>query len=157
MDSEESSPTPQFKNCAHCAHNSSVLSFLHSPTLTSIHDYWKNHCSVMSKSLWPHGLYSPWIPPGQNTGVDSLSLLQGIFLTQELNPGLPHHRRILYQLNHLMGSPRILKWVAYPFSSRSSWPRNRTRVSCITDDSLPTELSGKPLRSKRHNVFHTFT
>ena len=29
------------------------------------------------------------------------------------------------------GSPRILKWVAYPFSSRSSQPRNRTRVSCI--------------------------
>ena len=37
-DSQESSPTPQFKNI-----NSSVLSFLYSPTLTSIHDYWKNH------------------------------------------------------------------------------------------------------------------
>ena len=37
-DSQESSPTPQFKNI-----NSSVLSFLHSPTLTSIHDHWKNH------------------------------------------------------------------------------------------------------------------
>ena len=37
-DSQESSPTPQFKSI-----NSSVLSFLHSPTLTSIHDYWKNH------------------------------------------------------------------------------------------------------------------
>ena len=36
--------------------------------------------------------------PGQNTGVGSLSLLQGIFPTQELNPGLPHCRRILYQL-----------------------------------------------------------
>ena len=36
-DSQESSPTPQFKNI-----NSSVLSFLYSPTLTSIHDYWKN-------------------------------------------------------------------------------------------------------------------
>ena len=35
---QESSPTPQFKNI-----NSSVLSFLHSPTLTSIHDHWKNH------------------------------------------------------------------------------------------------------------------
>ena len=37
-DSPESSPTPQFKSI-----NSSALSFLHSPTLTSIHDYWKNH------------------------------------------------------------------------------------------------------------------
>ena len=37
-DSKESSPTPQFKSI-----NSSVLSFLHSPTLTSIHDHWKNH------------------------------------------------------------------------------------------------------------------
>ena len=37
-DSQESSPTPQFKSI-----NSSALSFLHSPTLTSIHDYWKNH------------------------------------------------------------------------------------------------------------------
>ena len=36
--SQESSPTPQFKSI-----NSSVLSFLHSPTLTSIHDHWKNH------------------------------------------------------------------------------------------------------------------
>ena len=35
---QESSPTPQFKSI-----NSSVLSLLHSPTLTSIHDYWKNH------------------------------------------------------------------------------------------------------------------
>ena len=29
------------------------------------------------------------------------------------------------------GSPRLLEWVAYPFSKGSSWPRNRTRVSCI--------------------------
>ena len=34
--------------------------------------------------VWPHGLYSPWISPGQNTGVGSLSLLQGIFSTQAL-------------------------------------------------------------------------
>ena len=37
-DSQESSPTPPFKSI-----NSSMLSFLYSPTLTSIHDYWKNH------------------------------------------------------------------------------------------------------------------
>ena len=38
--------------------------------------------------------------PGQNTGVGRLSLLQGIFLTRELNLGLLHCRWILYQLNY---------------------------------------------------------
>ena len=88
--------------------------------------------SVMSDSLQPHGLYSPWNSPGQNMGVGSLSLLQGIFPTQGLNPSLPHCRQILYQLSH-KGSPRILEWVAFPFSRGSSQPRNRTRVSCIAD------------------------
>ena len=87
-------------------------------------------CSVLSYSFRPHRLYSPWNSPGQNTGVGSLSLHQGIFATQGLNPGLPHCRRILYRLSH-KGSPRILEWVAYPFSSRSSRPRNQPRVSCI--------------------------
>ena len=68
--------------------------------------------------------------PGQNTGVGFHALLQGIFPTQGLNPGLPHCRRILYRLGH-QGSPRILEWVAYPFSRRSSPPRNQTGVSCI--------------------------
>ena len=54
----------------------------------------------MSDSLRPHGLYNPWNSPGQNTGVGSLSLLQGIFLTQELNQGLLHCRQILYQLSY---------------------------------------------------------
>ena len=84
----------------------------------------------MFNSLQPHGLYRPWNSPGQNTRVGSLSLLQGIFPTQGWNPGLPLCRGILYQLSH-KGSPRILVWVAYPCSSRSSWPRNRTGVSCI--------------------------
>ena len=86
--------------------------------------------SVVSDSLQPHGL-SPWNSPGQITGVGILSLLQGIFPTQGLNPGLLHCRRIPYQLSH-QESPRILEWVPYPFSSRSSQPRNWTRVSCIT-------------------------
>ena len=72
--------------------------------------------SVMSDSLQPQGLYSPWNSPGQNAGVGSLSLHQGIFPAQGLNPGLPHCRWILYQLSH-KGSPRILEWVAYCFSS----------------------------------------
>ena len=43
---------------------------------------------VMSHSLQPHGLYSLWNSPGMNTGVGSLSLLQGIFPNQGLNTGL---------------------------------------------------------------------
>ena len=51
-------------------------------------------------TLPPHGLYSPRNSPGQKTGVGSLSLLQGIFPTLASNPGLPHCRWILHQLNH---------------------------------------------------------
>ena len=54
----------------------------------------------------------------------------GIFPTLGSNPGLPHCRQILYQLNH-QENPRILNWVAYPLCSGSSWPRNLTGVSCI--------------------------
>ena len=59
------------------------------------------HSSVLV--FWPgefHGLYSPWNSPGQNSGVGSRSLLQGIFLTQESNWGLLQCRQILYQLSY---------------------------------------------------------
>ena len=70
-------------------------------------DMWVNEShSVMSISLWPHGLYSPWNSLGQNTGVSSRVLLQGIFSTQGSNPGLPHCRQILYHLSH-QRSPNI--------------------------------------------------
>ena len=72
-----------------------------------------------------YSLTNSWNSPGQNTG-----LLQGIFPTQGSNPCLPHFRWILYQLSQ-KGSPTILEWVAYPFSSRSSQPRDRTQVSHI--------------------------
>ena len=65
-----------------------------------------------------NGLHSPWNSPGQNTGVGSLSLLQGIFLTQGSNPGLLHCRWILYQLSHKgkprntgVGSLSLLQWI----------------------------------------------
>ena len=66
---------------------------------------------------------SPWNSPSHNTGVGGLSPLHRIFPTQGSNPGLPHCRQILYQVSH-KGSPRILEWVAYPFYSGSSQPRN---------------------------------
>ena len=99
-------------------------------TSTPFQVLWNESHSVVSISLLPHERYSPWNSPGQNTGVGSLSLLQGIFPTQGSNPGLPHCRQILSQLSH-QGSPSTLEWVAYPFSRGSSRPRNRTGVSCI--------------------------
>ena len=75
-------------------------------------------CLTLSDSM-----DSTWSSPGQDTGVGSLSLFQGIFPTQGSHPCLPHSRWILYQLNH-NGSPRILEWVAFPFSGGSSQPRN---------------------------------
>ena len=83
--------------------------------------------------------FLPLLPQMANLRKDPLlfailsvfyTLLQGIFPTLGLNPGLPHCRQILYQLCP-QGSPRILEWVAYPFSRGSSPPRNRTRVSRI--------------------------
>ena len=62
--------------------------------------------SVVSDSLQPRGLYSPWNSPGRNTGVGSHSLLQWILPTQELNWGLLHCRWILYQLS-FQGSPKL--------------------------------------------------
>ena len=99
--------------------------------------------SLVSDSLRPHGLYNPWKSPGQNTGMGSLSLLQGIFPTQGSNPGLPHCRRILYQLSH-QGSPRILEWVAYPSPEDLPNPGIEPRFPTMQADSLPIELLGKP-------------
>ena len=75
----------------------------------------------------------------KNTGVGSFSLLQGIFPTQGLTPGLLHCRWILYQLSH-KGSPRILEWVVYPFSSGSADPGIESGSPALQADSLPTEL-----------------
>ena len=54
----------------------------------------------MSNFLQPHGLYSLWNSPDQNTGVGSLSLPQGIFPTQESNQGLLSCMQIVYQLSY---------------------------------------------------------
>ena len=69
-------------------------------------------CSIVSDSLWPHGLYStkllcPWDFPGKNTGVSYHSLLQKIFPTLGSNLGLLHCRQILYRLSH-QGNPIYL-------------------------------------------------
>ena len=150
--------------------------------VTSILHLWVSEsCSVVFDSLRPSRLYSPWNSLGQNTGVNSLSLLQGIFPTQGLNPGLTCCRQILYQLSH-KGSPRILEWVAYSFffffffpslhscailiqflehpsrwvsdnvNSGSSLLRNRTGVSCIAGGFFTNYICGKEQFEKREKL-----
>ena len=81
--------------------------------------------SVVSDSLRPHGLYSPW-NPDHNTGMGSLSLLHeisqpsnGAQVSRIADDSLPAE------------PPKILERVADPFSRGSSRPRNQTKVSCI--------------------------
>jgi len=72
-------------------------------------------CSVVSDSLRPHELYSPWNSLSQNTGVGSLSLLHGS------NPGLPHCRRILtnWAIGEALGN---LGWLqSFQFRWLSEW------------------------------------
>ena len=68
--------------------------------------------SVTSNSWWPHGLQparllSQWDSPGKNTGVGCHFLLQGIFSTQGLNPGLSHWQTDSSSLSH-QGSQSLL-------------------------------------------------
>ena len=90
--------------------------------------------------------------PGKNSGVGCHALLQGIFPTQGLNPGLPHCRQILYHLSH-QGSPRILEWVAYPFSRGSSQPRNWTGIYHVYSVQFSPSVMSDSLQL--HGLQHT--
>ena len=86
-----------------------------------------------------HPTDGPWNSPGQNTGVDSLSLFQGIFPTQGSNPGLPHCRQILYQLSHREAQQY---WGGLPIPSPADLPNPGIELGspALQEDSLPTEL-----------------
>ena len=75
--------------------------------------------------------------------------------TQGLNPGLPHCRQILYQLNH-KGSPRILECVAYPFSRGSSWPRNWAEVSCIASGFFTNWATREEVNVPQYQICYQF-
>ena len=113
------------------------------PVLLNLEMQWSEGCSVVSDSLWPHGLYSPLNSSGQNTGVGSLSVPQGIFPTWGSDPGLLHFRWILYQLSH-EGSQE--HWSGQPIPSPADLPNPGIEPGspALQADSLLTELSGKP-------------
>ena len=105
----------------------------------------------MSNSLRPHGLYSPWNSPGQNAGVGSLSLLQGIFQTQELNPGLLHCRWILYQLTYQFSSVQSLSRVRL---SATPWTAACQASLSITNSwSLLKFMSIESVMPPNHLIF----
>ena len=101
---------------------------------------WSESHSVMSDSLQPHGLYSPWNSPGQNTGVGSLSFLQGIFPTQESNQGLLHCRRILHQLSYL-GSPIVHPTISFFFWIFCFLTKERLPLSSSSHHSVSDEMA----------------
>jgi len=92
-------------------------------------------CSLPGSSV--HGDFS-----GKKSGVSGHAFLQGIFSAQGSNPGLLHCRWILYHLSH-QGNPRILEWVAYPFSRGFPNPRIKPGSPALQVDSLLVELPAK--------------
>ena len=91
--------------------------------------------------------------PGKNTEVVCHAFLQGIFQIQGSNPGLPHCRQIFYHLSS-WGSPRILVWVAYPFSRGSSWP-DQTWDSCIAGGYF-TSWTAREAPSLMHGIIKLY-
>ena len=126
-------PTPKH----HCG-SSPCTSPKHAVSCNYGLKHWKTLCLVAqlcaalcdSMACSPTGSSVHGDSPGKNTGAGCHALLQVIFPIRRLNPGLLHGRQILHHLSH-QGSPRILGWVAIPFSRGSSRLRNWTRVSGI--------------------------
>ena len=106
--------------------------------------------SVVSDSL---RLYSPWNSPDQNTGVGSLSLLQGIFPTQGSNPGLPHCKRILSSWATSWTIKKVEHWRIDAFEKwcwrrllRIPWMVRRSNQSILKEISPEYSLEGLMLK-----------
>ena len=80
----------------------------------------------------PPRLLRPWDYPGRNTGVGCHFILQEIFPTQELNPGLPHRRWILYHLSHRGSCFLKQGWPEVTWPSSVPWGAgNRLQELCF--------------------------
>ena len=126
------------------------------------HSCWAYVCvlshSVVSDSLWPHGLQParllcPWNSLGKNTRMGSQSLLQGMFLTKGSNPGLPHCRRIPYHLSH-QGSPRQQVNKVKKNFRAGLWPGWCNQVSGSFPPWVASDLN---LDSYKHTDTHEMT
>ena len=97
---------------------------------------------------------TPWNSPGQNTGVGSLSLLQGIFPTQGSNLGLLRCRQILHQLSHREAQEHCS---GYPIPSPADLPDPgiEPRSPALQADSSPTDPSGKPRTETTETTYPT--
>ena len=114
-----------------------VLRFMGSQSRTRLSDWTELRCNIHWKWKWKsfsHGFFvTPWTSPDQNTGVGSLSLLQGIFTTHGSNPAPLHCRQILYQLSH-KGSHElvyqdslwisVIQWVSLAISMEINMKKN---------------------------------
>ena len=114
----------------------------------------------MSDSLRPHGLYSPWNSPGQNTGVGSCSLLRGITPTQRLNLGLPHCRQILYQLSHKGSLNNTLEGLNSKITEAEEWIndlKNRMVEITAAEQNIEKRMkrNADNLRDLRDNIKYT--
>ena len=85
--------------------DTSYSSFLQSLRPSRVCLVTQSYPTLQLHGLQPSRLLCPWESPDKNTGVGCHALLQGIFPTQGLNPGLPHCRQICYHLSH-QGSPK---------------------------------------------------
>ena len=108
------------------------------PCIWSVIIFWSCLVKVKMKvfQLWltlcDRMNYSPWNSPGYNTGEGSISLLQGIFPTQELIRGLLHCRQILYQLSYQRSPEVIYSWYNLsPFPSKSDFLVYTNAASCF--------------------------
>ena len=124
------------------------LRFRHHLVLSSSPHEWANEShSAVSNSLRPHGLYSPWNFPGQNTGVGSLSPSPRYLP----NPGIEPRSPAL-QAGSLpaesQGKPKNIGGNCHFLFRGSFPPRDQTQVSCVScivGRFLTTELPGKPM------------
>ena len=105
--------------------------------LSFIGKKWSVSCSVVSDSLRPRNCRL--LCPGKNTRVGCHSLLRGIFLTQQLNPGLLHCRQILYQLSH-WGKPKLIVGSEY---RKTTW-LSRSAMTLISTSFLSSWMSTWP-------------
>ena len=121
-DSQESSLAPQFESI-----NSSMLSLLYGPTLTSIHDYWKNHSFDYTDFCRQSDVSARFVIGLSRFVIAFLPMSKRLLISCLQSPSA----LILKPKKTGILQARILEWVATPFSRGSSQPRDGTQVSCI--------------------------